>query len=235
MLLCHLFQKNLPAALLSAMLLSVRSILVALGTAQEIGMKKTQQLTKAFSALTLAIATSSAIAAGPGGFIGINGIYGSYDAEDITTGGTTSTPDKTTYGGGITVGANMSKNAAIEWGIEGLNKIEYNGDGSTPSQEIWFSFADFKPMVQSEYLIGFARIGVAYVDISQNNVDEDSSDHSKVRPMLGLGFGINVSPSSEVALSYNRIQDNDEPLDFAMLEYTYHFITHYTPGGFLED
>lgn len=198
-------------------------------------MKPNKHLLSIFGSLAILATTSSSFAAAAGGFLGINGIYGNYDAVDITTGGTTYSPDKTTYGGGITAGANLSENFGIEWGIEGLNKISYDGDGDTPSQTIWFSFADVKPMIQNKYLVGFARVGAAYVNISQDNLNEESSDHAKVRPMLGLGVGVNLSSSTEIDLSYNRIQDSEEPLDFAMLELTYHFVTHYTPGGFLED
>ena len=182
------------------------------------------------------ITASQAFATDPGFYLGINGLYGDYDAHDITSNGTTYEPEsKGVYGGGVTAGYNITRRFALETGIEGLDKVTYDGEDA-PTQSVMFAFLAAKPMIQGEYLVAFARIGGAYLEINQDDNNDDTDDKStKLRPLVGLGFGMNVSPAFEIDLSANRIQDSDEPMSFAMLEFTYHFITHYSDSGFIAD
>lgn len=193
---------------------------------------------KTFIAISALTATAVCLASDEGLFLGANGIYGEYDAKDISIGGTNYTPDsKTIYGGGITAGYNASKRFAIELGLEGITNVDYNTNGEiSPSQRIGFIFADLKPMIQRHHMVGFARLGAAYLSIeTDDDIDATDDSSSKVRPMIGLGFGVNTSPEVEIDLSVNRIQDSEQPMNFVMLEFTYHFIQHYNDSGFLAD
>lgn len=193
---------------------------------------------KAMIAFTTLTASTACLASDKGVFLGANGLYGEYDAKDLTINGTNYTPDnKTIYGGGITAGYNASKRFALELGLEGITNVDYNTNGNiSPSQRVGFVFADLKPMIQGHNMVGFARLGAAYLSVETDD-DNDTTDNStsKVRPMVGLGFGVNTSPEVEIDLSINRIQDSEEPMDFVMLEFTYHFIQHYNNSGFLTD
>lgn len=191
-----------------------------------------------FIAICTLTATATCLASNEGLFLGANGIYGEYDAKDLSIDGTNYTPDsKTIYGGGITAGFNASKRLAIELGLEGITSVDYNTNSDiSPSQRIGFVFADIKPMIQGHNMVGFARLGAAYLSVETDD-DNDATDDStsKVRPMVGLGFGVNTSPEVEIDLSVNRIQDSEQPMNFVMLEFTYHFIQHYNDSGFLAD
>ena len=90
-------------------------------------------------------------------------------------------------------------------------------------------------MIDFWKLNAFVEIGAAYVAFSQDNYNADSTDGSQVTPFFGAGFGINFTPSFEVDLSVNRIQDTSTPITFGMLTFTYHFITKYEDSGFLAD
>lgn len=188
------------------------------------------------SAAVLFLCSSVAMASGEGFYIGVNAVDGSIDLDNLTVNGVTYQPDGTnTYGGGLTSGYNISDHLAIDFAIDGLNKMNYQGD-QAPSVNYWFTYLAAKPMLPFWRFNAFVEFGAAYVEISQNNSgDVDDTKNSEVRPFGGIGLGYNFNPNVELALSINKIQDTNTPITFGMLTLTYHVADHYGPSGFIED
>lgn len=166
----------------------------------------------------------------------MNAIDGNIDLQDTTVNGVTYQPDSNnSYGGGLTAGYNSSPHLAIDFAIDGLNKIEYAGDNS-PTRNYWFTYVAAKPMLPFWKFNAFIEFGAAYVNIQQNNPgDAADTTNSEVRPFGGAGFGFNFNPNVELDLSINRIQDTNTPITFGMLTLTYHMTDNYGPSGFIED
>lgn len=184
----------------------------------------------------LFLSSSIALASDEGLYLGVNAIYGSVDLEDTTVNGVTySSSDDNTFGGGITFGVNTSKYFALDAAIDGLNKIEYEGEHA-PTRNYWFAYLAAKPMLTIWKFNAFAEVGAAYVHVDQNNPgDAEDTSNSMIRPYGGAGIGINFTPSTELSISINRIQDTDNPITFGMLTLTHHFVTRYENSGFLAD
>lgn len=179
---------------------------------------------------------SIAIASDEGIYLGINAVYGKLDLSDTTVNHVTYTPsDENSFGGGITAGYNTSQHFGLETAFDGLNKVDYDGNDA-PSQSYWFTYLAAKPMLPIWKFNTYLRLGAAYVHIDQNNPGSaQDTTTSEVRPMGGVGIGFNFSPNTELDISYNRIQDTDNPITFGMLTLTYHFVTRYEESGFLAD
>jgi len=174
-------------------------------------------------------------AADEGFYLGLNGVYADVGLSDITDEGTTYTTDgTTTIGGGASAGYYTSKNLGLEIGIDGLDGIDYAGDNAPSISSFWFGYADIKPMFQKDWFVGFLKLGAAYVAYT-TNLDNSNTSSSMVRPLGSAGFGINISPSTELDLSINRIQDSDMPITYGMFEFTHHFVTKYDASGFIID
>lgn len=188
------------------------------------------------SVILTVLCASSAFASDEGMYLGLNTVSGQVKLENITAGDSTY-PGTTanTFGGGLTAGINASKNFAIEAAFDALNQIDYNGQNA-PSRNYWFTYLAAKPMVDFWKLNAFVEIGAAYAAYTQDNNNlADNMDGSQVTPFFGAGFGINFTPSVELDLSINRIQDTVTPITFGMLTLTYHFVTRYEDSGFLAD
>jgi opacity protein-like surface antigen len=178
---------------------------------------------------------SAAHATGEGFYLGLNGIYADMGLSDITEDDTTYTTDgTTTIGGGASAGFNTSENFALELGIDGLDGINYSGDDAPSISSFWFGYADIKPMIQKDWFVGFLKVGAAYVAY-KTDLNSGDVDSSMVRPLGAIGFGINVSESTELDLSINYIQDTDTPITYGMFEFTHHFVTKYDTSGFILD
>lgn len=188
-----------------------------------------------FAALVI-LCSSTTFASGEGFYLGLNAIDGTIDLQDTTVGNTTYTADSTnSFGGGLTVGYNVSKNFAFDYAIDGFNQVDYSGEDA-PNVNYWFTYLAAKPMLAFWKLNAFVEIGAAYVNFTQHNPDNIAdTENSAVRPFGGAGFGINFSPNTELALSINRIEDTNTPITFGMLTLTYHFTQHYEDSGFLAD
>ncbi len=184
--------------------------------------------------LTL-LCSSLAFASDEGFYIGINAIDGEIDLQDTTVNGVTYTPDSTnSYGGGLTLGYNTSKNFAIDTAIDGFNQISYSGEDS-PTMTYWFGYVAAKPMLNLWKFNTFVEIGAAYVSYTQDNHVTGSTSNSQIRPFGGAGIGFAFNPNVELSLSMNRIQDTTTPITFGMLTLTYHAVTRYEGSGFLAD
>lgn len=185
--------------------------------------------------LLLSLGLTNAVhATGEGFYLGLNGIYADIGLSDITEDSTTYTTDgTTTIGGGASAGFNTSENFALELGIDGMDGIDYAGDDA-PRVSYWFAYADIKPMVQKNWFVGFMKLGVAYVEYT-TELSTGDVDSSMTRPLGAIGVGINVSESTELDLSINRIQDSDTPITYGMFEFTHHFVTQHNESGFIID
>ncbi len=185
----------------------------------------------------LFLTSSLALASSEEGFyLGVNAIDGQIDINNVTVNGTSYTPENNnSFGGGLSYGFNVSKNVALDGAFDGFNVVDFNGTNA-PNQQYWFSYLAVKPMVDFWKFNAFFSVGAAYVHVSQNNSgNTEDTTNSMVRPYGSVGLGFNFSPSTELALSINRIQDTNTPITFGMLTLTYHFVTHYEDSGFLAD
>lgn len=188
--------------------------------------------------LTMLIILCSPIvlASGEGFYLGLNAIDGNIDLQDTTVNGTTYTSSSTnSYGGGLTAGYNISKNFALDYAIDGLNQVDYVGNDA-PTINYWFTYLAAKPMVSLWKFNFFVEAGAAYLNYTQHNPNgAESTENSAIRPYGGAGLGFNFTPNSELALSFNRIEDTNTPINFGMLTWTYHFTERYEESGFLAD
>jgi hypothetical protein len=182
------------------------------------------------------LSSSFAMASGEGIYLGINAINGKIDVQDTTVNGVTYIPSSnSSFGGGLSYGYNVSEHVAIDGAFDGLNVVDFNGDNS-PTQQYWFSYLAIKPMLDFWQFNAFVSLGAAYVNLSQNNPGNiTDTTNSMVRPYGGAGLGFNFNQNTELDLSYNRIQDTNTPITFAMLTLTYHFVQRYEDSGFLAD
>lgn len=184
------------------------------------------------------IVAQNAWASGEGIYLSIGATYANLDLDDVTQGSTTYTPDENNAAGGsFGFGYNTSDHLAIEVGGLIFNDVDYsNGSSGSPTRSTSAGYIDIKPMIAYKSVNAFLRLGTAYV-YAQNkfsNGNDETITHS-FEPLYGAGFGINFTPNFEIDLSGNHIQSNDTPITYGQLEFTYHFVPKYTPGGFLID
>jgi hypothetical protein len=189
-----------------------------------------------------------AYASPEGMFVNLGVATAQIDLEDIIYDGETYAPESSSASGGsFSMGYNSSKRFGFEIGALMFGDITYEGSNSNyePTRTTTIGYFDIKPMLASEYVNVFARLGTAYLSaqydtedneaIENGDTDVDELNNNTFRAFYGVGIGVNITPQSEIILSVNKIQDSSAPITYGQLEYSYHFITKYTPGGFIAD